>query len=476
MKFSLKLFISSILIITLAFAVSSFALISAGFRDAAAQEAEKNIEEHQSLKFVLQSALISADLQGKVVDDPLLTELCAQAAKDSPRSFALLSENGFSVYTNISDDIQIPSEMFSSSDGRGRYVFRARGQSFYCMVSGQLDFGGHTYQLVSMRTSEEVFRQLDEQISLFFWSMLGTVGVSSALLLFTCRLLAKPIHQLTDASCRIAQGAYGQRVEVRSDDEIGQLAENFNAMAQAVEDQIAALELAARQREDFMASFAHELKTPLTSIIGYADLLRSRPVSEQDRLEALSTIVSEGRRLEALSFKLLELFILSKTEFALSPIAMAGLLRTCGDAFAPACREAQLQLCLQAEEAHVSADGDLLRTLIANLLDNARKASSPGGRLWLVGTKADGFYKITVRDEGLGIPAEELPRITEAFYMVDKSRARSQNGAGLGLALCRQIAQIHHGQLQFESAPGRGTAVTLELPLFAGSLQEEDHE
>ena len=115
-------------------------------------------------------------------------------------------------------------------------------------------------------------------------------------------------------------------------------------------------------------------------------------------------------------------------------------------------------------------------TLVTNIVDNARKASSPGKRIWLTGRKVEKRYRIEVRDEGIGIPKEELSRITEAFYMVDKSRARAQHGAGLGLAIANRIALLHGDSLHFESERGKGTTVWFEVDIASRERRSDDNE
>ena len=116
---------------------------------------------------------------------------------------------------------------------------------------------------------------------------------------------------------------------------------------------------------------------------------------------------------------------------------------------------------MQVEPGSLTGSPELLKTLLYNLIDNARKASKAGDVIRLSGQETNEGYCFTVEDRGRGIPPEALPRVTEAFYMVDKSRARAQGGAGLGLALCQRIAELHHGRLDFESQEGQGTTVRL---------------
>ena len=162
----------------------------------------------------------------------------------------------------------------------------------------------------------------------------------------------------------------------------------------------------AERREEFIGSFAHELKTPLTAIIGYADMLRSREMTPKNRFTAAGYIFSEG---------------------------------------------------------DVWIEPDLFKTLMINIIDNARKASRRGQTVEFFGKRTEDGYAFYVRDHGRGMKKEDLSRITEPFYMIDKSRSRAQNGAGLGLALCQRIAELHETELEFESEPGKGTTVRVAL-------------
>ena len=129
----------------------------------------------------------------------------------------------------------------------------------------------------------------------------------------------------------------------------------------------------------------------------------------------------------------------------------------------PSFWDSGISLMLSAGPGVIWGEADLLESLVVNLCDNARKASPAGSVVSLIGTAEEGGYRICVRDHGSGIAPEELLRVTEPFYMVDKSRARAQNGAGLGLALCAAVAQVHGTALEFTSALGKGTTVSLLL-------------
>ena len=262
---------------------------------------------------------------------------------------------------------------------------------------------------------------------------------------------------------QLAAGDYSHRAKASGGDEIAELARNFNHMADAIAQNVRELEDAARRQEDFTASFVHELKTPLTSIIGYADMLRSRELEEEKRCKAAGYIFSEGKRLENLSLSLMNLVVVGRGAAEAREVDMLRLCEEAGRISQPAMADRGLALSVRAEPGTLWGDAALLQTLLQNLLDNARKASDPGGRVYLTGRPQGDRYLIIVEDQGRGIPAEEIGKITEAFYMVDKSRSRAEGGAGLGLALCREIAELHGGTLRFQSELGFGTRATAEL-------------
>lgn len=218
-----------------------------------------------------------------------------------------------------------------------------------------------------------------------------------------------------------------------------------------------------------MGAFAHELKTPMTSIIGFADLLRQGNMDESTRMMASEYIFSEGKRLERLSFKLLELLLLKKDALSMTRVWLNTYLGEVERALAPNMKAKNIRLVCKAEAKRVILETDLVKSLLYNLVDNASKAMDNGGIIAVHGIAIPGGCQFQVVDNGRGMEPEELTKITEAFYRVDKARSRSQGGAGLGLALCKQIVELHNGSIQFASTPGKGTRVTVTLYGKAGS-------
>lgn len=295
------------------------------------------------------------------------------------------------------------------------------------------------------------------------------LAVAAVLALLLCRRMVRPLEQLNTATREIAAGAYDRRTALPGSDEIAGLSHSFDEMAAAVEDKVNALQDHLQEREDFIAAFTHELKTPMTSMLGYADLLRGTEVPPTTRQKAADFIYHESKRLEALSSRLMELMRLNDGEPpALEPVRLHTVFRQLTRAL-PA---GEPPLTVPDGSWTVLAQPELLCDLLYNLVQNARHATPPDGKITLEVSEQNEAVTLTLRDTGCGIPAGDLPRITEPFYMVDKSRARQQGGSGMGLALCERIAVLHGTHLSFESAPGAGTAVAFTLT----KAKEADHE
>ena len=277
-------------------------------------------------------------------------------------------------------------------------------------------------------------------------------------LFFIVRRSLLPLQSLSDGTRAIAAGAYDRRVQEKRNDEIGSLGRDFNRMAEAVEQHIREVEESEEKKTMFMGSLTHELKTPLTAISGYAQTIRSVKLPEDDREEALRYIHEESKRLDRLSKKMMRLLELEEnTELVFETVNIRelfeGAVRTCG----AAAKEKGVILEIGECSGEVNADKDLMTEVLINLIDNAVKASNTGDTVRLYAENGC----MVVEDNGCGIPAEEIDRITEPFYMVDKSRSRKSGGAGLGLALTAMILKRHGMVLSVESEIGYGTRISI---------------
>lgn len=215
----------------------------------------------------------------------------------------------------------------------------------------------------------------------------------------------------------------------------------------------------AERQKRFVAAFTHELKTPMTAILGYADLLRSREIPTEKRRRAADYIYQESNRLESLSRELL-LLKLEKGEILLCPVSVSAVFNDLSPSFPePSFR---LELVKQ-EDAVVQADRVLLTALLRNLVLNAAAAEPNDETVTVRCERCPDGIRLSVEDQGKGIPKNELSRIREPFYRVDKSRARENGGSGLGVSICSMFAQLHGSPLEIESREGKGTRVWVVL-------------
>ena len=366
-------------------------------------------------------------------------------------------------------------EAGKEADAQTADLGTAQEGTWYETEGAARDIGapGDGIRFVTQWDVSKTVRQQEILQQYFLRCYLAAVLVGMGLLGLLSALLTGPLKRMSRAAGRMAQGDYEERLAVKGRDEIGELAESFNRMAEAVEEKVEALSRAAREREDFVANFAHEMKTPMTSIIGYADMLYQRELSRKEVRDASWYIWNEGMRLEALSLKLMDLTVLGRQDFPLQEMAAEELLADAAGGLEPFFAEKGVSFALSADPAYIRVEYDLFKTLLINLLDNSVKAGCT--RLALSGTRErEGGYRICVRDNGCGMEEEELSRITEAFYMVDKARSRKQHGAGLGLALADRIARIHGSRLEFRSRKGQGTEVSLLFSCAETEMVDEE--
>lgn len=301
-----------------------------------------------------------------------------------------------------------------------------------------------------------------ESITRMVWrfALIGGVGILLGFVLIglLVRRSMQPLAVLKTAAGRIAAGGYGERATVLSKDEVGALANDFNRMAEAVENHIGELIETAERQRLFIGGATHEFKTPLTTVILNADTLQNAYMDEEERQTALSYIERQCKWLERMTQKLLKLITL-KQDIELKPSSVPQLFERVEESMAETLRQRDTRLISECKLNTLSMDADLMQSVLINLVDNASKASAPGQAV----TMRAYDDVIEVSDNGIGIPESELARITEPFYVVDKSRSKKLGGSGLGLALVKEIVNAHGAALEIESSVGVGTTIRVRF-------------
>lgn len=462
MKLFTKILFCTTTVITVALCVMGYLMISDNFENALSRETQRGLEEYQLLKFTFQSGILSAYESGGL-DSDMLKAVAGQTAQLAPSGgqIAVLDEAGDIILSTFPAGYQF-AELGDVNEQGISYATENLSGQYRQVFIGKLTQSNRTVYLLTSRNITAVIQEKQAQQHRFIISLIIVMGASIIVMLALSMVLTTPIKKLIYSTRLFARGKYGERAQVRTGDEIGELADNFNQMAGTIQDTIAKLKLNAQQKEDFVANFAHELKTPLTSVIGYADMIYQRKdMGVEDMREAAGYIVNEGMRLEALSIKLMELIVLGKQDFTFLDMLTGDVFRDVSDTLYPVMERRGVQFTVNAQPAYISIEYDLFKTLLLNLIDNGVKAG--GKHISLSGKLQGRRYAIEITDDGCGIPQDKLSRITEAFYMVNKSRSRSQHGAGLGLAIASRIAELHNTELEFMSQVGVGTVVRILL-------------
>lgn len=293
------------------------------------------------------------------------------------------------------------------------------------------------------------------------------------------RRLTRPLEELKLAAERVKEGNYTQRVvPPKSQDELGQLAQTFNEMAQTIESDMSELRRQDQVRRDLIANIAHDLATPLTAIQGFSEALADDVISEPAaRHETAQRIGREVQRLRRLVADIQNMSSLEagRTQLDLAPLDMHALVDETLFVIEPECEQAGITLHneIVPNPPPVLADSDRIAQVLLNLLDNARRHTPAGGTISVSAAIDGNALSVWVTDTGSGISAEDLPHIFERFYRADRSRTGATGGSGLGLSIVRAIISAHGGTIRAESTPGQGTRIIFTLPLASPSLSPQ---
>ncbi|NTU59934.1 MAG: heavy metal sensor histidine kinase [Deltaproteobacteria bacterium] len=352
--------------------------------------------------------------------------------------------------------------------GRTVYETLNSGPSPLRVLTYPVIVRGHVRNVVQVATSLAAAADTLRQV---LWIL--SAGIPTLLLLTLIGgwvLSARALRPL-DSVVEALRALDAQHLDVRlpaeeGTQEVKELAENVNALLERLED-------AFRKVTQFTADASHELRTPLTVLRGEAEVVLRHPRTSEEYQAVIASSLEEIHRMGRI---VEDLLLLAKGDLGEAPIekmpvSLDALLQEMA-AHAEMLAEAQGLTFTLAEgpPVTISADPIKLRQLFWNLLDNAMKYTPPGGRVFLSHTRPEpGWVRVTVKDTGVGIPAEDQERIFERFYRVDKHRARAQGGSGLGLAICRWIASAHGGRIEVRSKPGVGSSFLVYLPLDAAS-------
>lgn len=408
--------------------------------------------------------------------DQLVALLNAPANRDRPRPRTLVVRPDGRV---LFDTVRSPEASLANKRiARWRRVFGpfarppaywgefrdAQGQRWLVM-GVPISLRGREYILAVARAygSSDVWRQIERPLLL---SVLTALGGGLIVAMFVALWLGRPIRQMREAIQAIAGGQLDARLDPeRVPQEFVNLAESFNAM-------VAEVKRTREAQRNFVSNVSHDLKTPITSIRGFAQALREGIITDPDKQkEAADIIYEEADRMHRLVMQLLELARIDAGQLTLrrERVNLSAQLEHLVESLRFRAQEAGVTVNMAVvPEMYVNGDADRLLQVFGNLLDNAIKHTPPGGEVrvetWTAEENQGAMAVVSVIDTGPGIPKEDLPHIFDRFYRGDKARASGQ-GTGLGLAIVKELVEAHGGRVSVQSVQGLGTRFTVHVPL-----------
>lgn len=441
---------------------------------------------HKLLLSVLLLFLAAADLLGLLFLRQMKTLLYAWEAQSAANEAAFIA-------SHIADDWKdslLWNPALTDEVRQGTIVFYSRfyeGQGIRLALSGEreprLEIHREVLHIVQPLPTPFNLWSLDyrrelspcsillTKCSRYFWkiSLIITVVLLTALYFLT-RYLTRPLSELTAAARKITNGQYDIHFTPQSDDELAELNTHFSVMSRAVQTQLAETRRLAEDKQQLVGQLAHELRTPLTSICGFSELLLHGSCTEDERMTALTHIYQQAVRIQTVSSRLLEQEKIRANTLRREWFEAAGFLAELQGLWAGLSEREGVAITAAQDGGRLFGDRLWLQNLVLNLVENAVHATPRGGVVSVTVSTGGARARVEVLDHGCGIPQEAIPHLFEPFFRVRDARPFSSGGNGLGLPLCRTIAQAHGGEIAVHSSPGKGACFTVFLPNDNNSL------
>ena len=426
------------------------------------------------------------------------TELEGQVTSDFYDLMAVLEQNGWEASSDSLMEFSMRNNAsVEVNDNYGNNLFSVNfadmenldtsAPSMSCSATFQQ--GGQTYHVFANAALVAVAQSYDILLKLIPFIAVVILLISVIGAVVCSRYYSKPLVSISNVAKRMTTLDMTWKCEVNRQDEIGVLATSLNEMAEQLNNALASLRSAnwqlkkdierereqEKQRVEFFTAVSHELKTPLTSISGFAELMKEGLVEADKMREFAGDIYKECGQLIALIDDIMKLSRLDEgsEELSAERVDLYDLSQKILQELTPVAAKRGISLHMEGGRQTIQGVWRILHEMIYNLCENAVKYNIPGGAVDIGVDARKGKALLTVRDTGIGIPKEQQSRVFERFYRVDKSRSKDSGGTGLGLSIVKHAAAYHNAELTLESVPGKGTCVTVAFPLYDGSENAE---
>ena len=415
MKFSWKILFCTMLIMAAACGASGYFFVNYVFQTSMERETRQALDESSILRFAFETAALNIPSKYDVLPDGTVEQIgvyLENSGQHGNRLLRISDENGKVLY--VSEGFTGDTSLWEEC-GENTRVYRVvqSGDSYYIQTQTRINVSDRLLTLETMKNVTAVYTERTEGFRMYRQVTVIVLLCSGAVMTLIACWLTRPIRLLTQATGKMAEGEYSYRAEQISNDEMGQLTADFNHMAEALEQNIQNLENEVRAREDFIAAFSHELKTPLTAIIGYADMLRSRKLDDERHFLCANYIYTEGKRLETMALRLLDIIVTRRKEIDRKTTNVSGIFSYLQEIYDetknPEDSRVKVDICWEKGELYAEENldvasggisfngqrvvdcGDLARSKL-NVDNRANDTDNMTDRTTLVGRRCSNFF------------------------------------------------------------------------------------
>lgn len=463
MKLWHKFFISNLIILGIMFNLASYLLLEKSNYISIKREADRALLEHKNMYISLKimDENVWMDINDSSSYKEFMIQRWMQNFDDKNIKFEILDNKKKEVVSNFNfKNLQSRKELNNLKLKKRNYILRKVDSRMFIFVSSLINLKNKTYILSCAKDVQSLYNQNEVQKKYLFQLNFGIMLCLFFANYFIIKVILNPIQTLIHSTNKIAKGDFSQKIEIKNKDEISILIKNFNEMSQALEENFLKMQEMFEQKNRFIQNFTHEIKTPLTSIVGYADFLRRIDFNKKIFSKSLNHIYNEGKRLEILRNKMMNLILNEnkklqfKNSFVKKAIKESVLLMKIP------IENKKLKVNIDGDDFEVLMEEELFKIMITNILDNAVKASFENSVILINIVSKNRLIKI--KDFGVGISKEQLEKIKEPFYIGDSSRQKKDlSGFGLGLSIVDQIILLHNAKLIIKSEKNEGCCVEI---------------
>lgn len=369
-------------------------------------------------------------------------------------------ENGAKKFDNSANGVIQYSDI--SNVGNDSYTTNVVdvGENSYVYACTEVD---NQKYLAVVRDINSVYLTRQELIYNCIYIVIISIVAIAIIAYIISKSLTRPLEKMKNEMNKLSKGDFDIHLK-EGHDEFGKLAKNFNKMSKELEVRNNELIESANNKQMFIDNLSHEMNTPLTSIQGYAELMEKANLNDEQKGKYLKYIQDESKRIQDMYKKLLLLSYKKNSDFEKSNVDMNQAFIEIKNTLDERLNTAGVELIINNQLNYIFGDETLIIMCVSNLIKNAINVSDPGTKIMINAFEMNNKKYIQVVDQGPGISKENIQRITEPFYRVDKVRSRKNGGAGLGLAICKSIMEMHEGEMKIESELGKGSMFILEFP------------